>query len=94
MDHNLNILGLAMRKGDLVIGSKQVIDYIQSNKKPVVFLASDAGKNTQKKIEDKTNHYEIILHQTFTTKTLSLAIGKKAISVVAIKQCELKNALK
>ncbi len=93
-EHNLNIIGLAKRKGDLIVGSKAIIEALQKKEKLMVFLASDAGDNTKKKIKDKTLHYNAVLDQTYSKASLEKAIGKKATSVVAIKHSKLLNALK
>ena len=43
----LNLLGLAMRAGKLVTGEELTLKDIRAQKVNLVFIASDAGKNTQ-----------------------------------------------
>ncbi|MEW3594645.1 ribosomal L7Ae/L30e/S12e/Gadd45 family protein, partial [Enterococcus entomosocium] len=54
----LNMLGLAMRAGKLVTGEEMTLKEIRNEKTALVIIASDAGKNTQKKIKDKSSYYE------------------------------------
>lgn len=93
----LNLLGLAQRAGKLVTGEELVTKEIQAQKAKYVFVASDAGKNTLKKLQDKSRYYEIPLSEAFTSLELTQALGKprKAIAVVdhgfAKKMGELLN---
>lgn len=80
----LGLLGLAARAGGIVDGSERVIEAIKKTPKPLVFLASDAGENTDKKIRDKCAHYRAELNDTFTKETLSKAVGKKNRTVIAV----------
>lgn len=72
----LNLLGLAQRAGKIVSGEDLVVKSIQDKKVQLVFLATDAGPNLVKKIEDKTNFYQIRLNNQFSSLQLSSAIGK------------------
>ena len=56
-DRLLNMLGLAMRAGKLVTGEEAVVKEIRSQNAKLVFVAQDAGKNTHKKIQDKSTYY-------------------------------------
>ena len=49
----LNLLGLAQRAGKLVTGEELVTKEIQAQKAKYVFVASDAGKHTLKKLQDR-----------------------------------------
>jgi ribosomal protein L7Ae-like RNA K-turn-binding protein len=79
----LNLLGLAQRAGKLITGEEFVVEAIQGEFARLVFVASDAGKNTSKKIHDKAAYYEVPLVDTLTYAELSCAIGKsrKAIAI-------------
>ncbi len=90
MDKTLSILGIGMRKGDVIIGSKQVIDAIKKHKNLAVFMASDTEQNTRKKIIDKTTSYGIYLNHTHTSEALSNAVGKSHIKVLALKEKDLR----
>lgn len=82
-DQILQLLGLVRRANALVTGEELVVGAIRSKKAKLVFLASDAGKNTTKKISDKTSFYEITLINEYTREELSNATGM-ARSVFAI----------
>ncbi len=83
-----------MRKGGVVFGVKQVIEYIQTSQPTCVFLANDTGENTKKKIYDKCHSYHIDYNDTYDASALSKAIGKENVKVVAIKDRSLLKALK
>ena len=71
----LNMLGLAMRAGKLITGEEMTLKEIRQQRAALVLVASDAGKNTQKKIKDKSSYYEIPLLDTFSADEISSAIG-------------------
>lgn len=83
LDKLINLLGLAQRAGRLITGEEQVLQAIRKNKVQLVFLATDAGPNLQKKITDKSNYYKIEVSTVFTTLELSTAVGRprKVIAV-------------
>ncbi|MDR0691163.1 MAG: YlxQ-related RNA-binding protein [Streptococcaceae bacterium] len=72
----LNFLGLAMRAGRVVAGESLVIEAIRMKKVKLVFLASDSGVNTYKKVTDKAKFYGVKVIDLFTSDELSQAIGK------------------
>lgn len=72
----LNLLGLAMRARKIVSGEDLTVQAIRSNQAEVVFLAKDAGKNTQKKIKNKCIFYNIPVFDCFTAEEITQAIGK------------------
>ena len=80
----LNLLGLAMRAGKLVTGEELTLKDIRANKVHLVFIAQDAGKNTQKSIKDKSLYYKVPCVDVFDSAQLSLAIGKSRM-VVGVK---------
>ncbi len=81
---NLNNLGLCKAANGLICGEDKVVEKIQQNKCYLVILASDTGKNTFKKIKDKTSFYNINLNTEHTTAELSNAIGGTNVHVIAI----------
>lgn len=81
---NLNNLGLCKAARGLICGEDKVVEKIQQNKCYLVILASDTGKNTFKKIKDKTSFYNINLNTEHTTLELSNAIGENNVHVIAI----------
>lgn len=75
-DKTLSLLGLAMRARALVVGESLVLSTISNYPNSVIFLASDAGQNIQKKIRDKANTYQCTIIQNYTKDDLSHAMGK------------------
>ena len=82
----LNMLGLAMRAGKMVTGEEMTLKEIRNEKAALIILASDAGKNTQKKIKDKSSYYEIPLLDAFSTDEISAAIGKPRMVIGILDQ--------
>ena len=80
----LNLLGLCQRARKLVSGELFSLEKIKSKEAKLVFLASDAGVNTQKRVRDKASFYEIPIFDELSTDELSKAIGKSNRKVVAV----------
>jgi len=80
----LGHIGLAMRARNITSGEEMVLDAIRKKRAFVVFLASDAGPNTTKRITDKSTFYNVTLITAFTSDELSTAIGKDNRKVLAI----------
>ncbi|KXT73870.1 ribosomal protein L7Ae family protein [Streptococcus sp. DD10] len=72
----LNLLGLAQRAGKVISGEEQVIKAIQHQEVHIVFLAHDAASNLTKKVQDKSQTYQIEVSNLFSTQELSLAVGR------------------
>lgn len=89
-DKTLKSLGLAMRKGDVIVGGKRTLEAIKTEKNITVFMARDTAFNTAKKIRDKTNSYAIKLITSYDGDTLSQAIGKTDVKVLAMKEDAIK----
>lgn len=83
-DKILNLLGIAARARKLILGEEFVLKAIALNPHNLVFLASDSGDNIKGKITNKTNTYNAILVENFTTDELSKAVGKQNRKVVLI----------
>jgi ribosomal protein L7Ae-like RNA K-turn-binding protein len=83
-DKVLNLLGLCQRAKLLVSGEMFTLEKIKSNKAKLVFLASDAGPNTSKRIRDKALYYHVDIIDSFNSEELSQAIGKKNRMALAI----------
>lgn len=81
MNNVLQLLGLIKKAGKLITGEEFVVDGIRKNKVFYVFLASDAGINTSKKINDKTKFYNVPLCTSFSSDELSSVIGKNRIVI-------------
>lgn len=60
------------------------LEKIKSKKALLVFLASDAGPNTTKRIHDKTTFYQIPLNTSLSGDEISRAIGKENRKVLCV----------
>ena len=93
MDKTLQLLSLVRKANKLITGEEFVTDAIRKKKVFLVFLASDAGVNTTKKIKDKTKFYEVPLIDSYTSVELSNAIGKKRM-VIGIMDLGFATSIK
>ena len=84
MQEVLKLLGLATRAKKVVTGEDFCLEAIRKNQVKYLFLASDAGINTTKRITDKASFYNVPLDKGFTTEELSGAIGKNNRKVIGI----------
>ncbi|SFH67519.1 YlxQ-related RNA-binding protein [Pisciglobus halotolerans] len=80
----LNLLGLATRAGKCITGEELTLKKVRSKEAKIVFIASDASSNTNKKISDKCHYYDIPYFSDFSQSELSQAIGKKRTIVSII----------
>ncbi|MCC7668805.1 MAG: ribosomal L7Ae/L30e/S12e/Gadd45 family protein [Leuconostoc pseudomesenteroides] len=71
----LNLLGLAMRAGKLVLGTAPTLAAIRGQKVSLAFFPSDGGASQAKKIADKSSFYNVRLVQDYTKQQLTDAIG-------------------
>lgn len=92
MQKILNLIGLATRARQVVAGEEMVVKSIKKMK--LVFLASDAGPNTEKKVITKSNTNEVEVVRMFNRDELSKAIGKNNRVVCGIKDQGFANAIK
>ena len=77
MKRALGMLGLAMKAGKVVIGTEQVIAYLQKNKLKLVLLSSNSSEGTQKKIRFKCEFYKIDAQELpVDTEQLGRLLGK------------------
>ena len=60
-------MGLAQRAGRIISGEELVVKAIQDQKAKLVFLAHDAGPNLTKKIQDKSDYYQVEVITVFST---------------------------
>ncbi len=85
MDKIKGLIGISKKAGKLVQGQDQVIKLIKLNKLSLVIMAENSGKNTEKKIEDKTNYYNIDLIKIFSKEELGQILGREIQGVIGIK---------
>ncbi len=74
-DQILNLLGLAMRAGKLVLGTDSTLTAIRAQKVQLAFFPSDGGQSQAKKFIDKSSFYHVTLVQDYTKSQLIDAIG-------------------
>ena len=73
----LGMLGLAMRAGKVVIGTEQVIAFIQKNKVKLVLVSGNSSEGTKKKIRFKCEYYKTrIMELPVDTEELGRMLGK------------------
>lgn len=90
----LQNIGLAMRAKALITGEEFSLVEIKKKSAYLVFLASDAGVNTTKRITDKCLFYEVPLITDFNSEELNKAIGKENRKVIAITSQKFAKLLK
>ena len=91
MDKILSNLGLCQRAGGVIAGEELVVEGIRAKKVYLIFLATDCGLNTSKKIKDKAKYYDVEVIESYSSLELSNAIGKSGRMVLGISD---KNFLK
>ena len=91
----LGMLGLAMKAGKVVIGTEQVIAYLQKTKLKLVLLSGTASEGTKKKIRFKCEFYKTpVCVLDLDTDTLGRILGKTyAPAVVGITDENFSNAI-
>ena len=75
-DKILNLIGLAMKAGQVVSGEFSVEKCIKSGKAKMVIMAEDASDNTMKKFKDKCNYYNVPIIIYSTKEHWGAALGK------------------
>ena len=84
MQKVLQLLGLAFVAKKVISGEDFCVEGIRKGEIKYLFLASDAGVNTTKKITDKAKYYNVVLDNRFTSSELSSAIGKNNRMVIGV----------
>ena len=73
----LGMLGLAMKAGKVVIGTEQVIAFLQKGRLKLVLLSGTASEGTKKKIISKCEFYKTRLEKVdIDTDELGRLLGK------------------
>lgn len=83
-DKILNYIGLATGASKTIIGEEKTLEAIKTNKTQIVLLASNAGKSTAKRINDKSKTYGVTVIDKYTNEELSQATGTYNRVVLAI----------
>jgi ribosomal protein L7Ae-like RNA K-turn-binding protein len=91
----LGMLGLAMKAGKVVIGTEQVIAFIQKKKVKLVLLSSGSSDGTKKKISSKCEFYNVRLKELpIQTDELGSLLGKTYTpAVVGITDENFSNTI-
>ena len=89
------MLGLAMKAGKVVIGTEQVIAYLQKRKLYLVLVSGNASEGTKNKMRFKCEFYKVpSLELTVSTDELGRLLGKTYTSaVVGITDENFSNAI-
>lgn len=90
----LNLIGLAMRSRKVTLGQDAVFAKLPNENLKMIFLASDAGNNTKKKVHDKAKTYNATLVDQFSSEELSKAIGKENRRVLLVTDKGFINKFK
>ena len=95
IDRALGMLGLAMKAGKVVIGTEQVIAFLQKKKLHLVLISGNASEGTKKKISFKCEFYKTHnLELTVNTDELGRLLGKTyAPAVVGITDENFANTI-
>lgn len=78
------LLGLARRAGKLSIGASDSLPAISGKRAYLVFLASDAGDNTSKKVRDKCAFYNVPVYHGFNRTQLGRGCGYGQAVVITV----------
>lgn len=93
MNKELNLLGLATRAGKVINGEPLTLDGIKRKSVKLVYLASDAGNSTKKRIRDKTTTQSIPLIEDYTNHELSQSTGAYNRVVLGVTDDGFKKKL-
>lgn len=88
----LQLLGLAKRAGQLTSGEQEVLKAIRNGKTFLVFVASDIGGATKKKVLDKCRYYQVHYSMRYQAAELSTAIGAQR-KLLAVTQQGFANKM-
>lgn len=88
------LLGFAKKSRNLSLGEGISLEQIKKKKAKLVFLASDAGPNTAKRINDKAAFYQIPLSTIFNRFELGKIFGDDEKVVVAVTDNGFANRMK
>ena len=91
----LGMLGLAMKAGKVVIGTEQVVAFLQKKRLKLVLLSSSSSEGTKKKICSKCEFYNVTLKELpIPTDELGSLLGKTYTpAVVGITDENFSNTI-
>lgn len=86
------LLGLAMRAGQLVLGTGRVVDMLRAGEDLAVLVDEHAAQNTQKRLADTCTSYNRPLCRV-PAALLESALGRSGVMVVALKQGGIREKI-
>lgn len=93
-DSALNLLGLALRGGNLAVGEEPVAEACRARRARVVLLAADAGPSTARRGEKLAGEGGVPLARLACTKReLGWALGRESCALCAPTQRGLAQAV-
>ncbi len=88
----LNMLGLAMNGKHLISGMDNVIRNIRRKKVYLVLISNDLSTESEKKISDKCNFYNVKLIKVNADQlTIGQALGKERRGIIGITNEGIKD---
>ena len=87
-----SMLGIAMRAGQLTLGTDGVLGMIASGKAGFILVDAAASENTKKKFRDSCAFYGVELYETAPDR-LGFAIGKPGRMCAAVAKGTLGDKL-
>lgn len=94
MKKALNLLGLMTRAGKIITGEDLLIKGLQDKSIKLVLITEDCGKNTRKKILDKSSYYGVETITAFKISDISASIGKENRVAIGITDKGFSDKLK
>ncbi|MBS9334607.1 ribosomal L7Ae/L30e/S12e/Gadd45 family protein [Fructobacillus sp. M1-13] len=89
----MQVLGLARRANQLILGSGPTLKAIQGQTARLVFFPKDGGASQHKKFSDKSQFYQIPFVDDLTRDEISQSIGLNR-SIVAISDAGFAKKIK
>ncbi|EFD93258.1 ribosomal protein L7Ae [Megasphaera lornae] len=90
----LNLLGIAYRARKVLCGDFAVSAYMQKSKVPLLFLASDSGKDNREKYRHWCAQKNITIIDIYTKEELGRAAGNKYHVVIGVTDAGLARAMR
>lgn len=75
---------MALRAGELRLGSDAALEMVRRRRASLVLLATDAGPNIEKKVRDKCAFYDIPVLQVLDRRQFGQACGRREAVVGAV----------
>ncbi|HHZ17849.1 MAG TPA: 50S ribosomal protein L7 [Acholeplasmataceae bacterium] len=89
----LGYLGLARRANRLIAGSDAALWALSQGKARLVFIASDAARNTVNKFANKCHASNVPMINEYSSEELSKAIGKTLCKVLTVTDRGFSQAI-